>query len=293
MQKEYVFEMHMQSHFFRRTMFLSAQRMSMRFAGARTAATASLTTLRTYYTRVNGSLWKRDFIVDPRTELTAADVWPDCVQTNAITTKAAREFLVNCTKVKADHCLYHDGEVLKVFDKYHPKMNLCFWYMNNLAKFIVRKDALPANGGFHIRLCGGESQILRMCAVLSSIILKNVIGIYFDPPTFAIGDERNYDRGYELVPVKYVMWALERRLHMHTTGVALLPHPSKVAHVLENGIYDMDKVLAAMQMNNLGVVMCVNHKPSSTSGLTFSDETESQLRILRQSFHALVIYNSK
>jgi hypothetical protein len=251
-----------------------------------------LTTLCGDYTQSeNASLWNRDLIVDPRGRLTMrwwaadfAEFWPDSVQTNAITTKAARDFLVNCTKIKADNFLHHDGELLTVFDEYHPKMEPLFAAINNMALYVAGKDGLPVNGGFHVRLHRAESQILRMCAVLPSMMLTNVMGIYFAPPMYAIDNAKKV--WHEFEPVKYVWWALRRRLHMHAMGVAPLRRPYAVAHVLET-MGDMDKVLNAMQMNNLAVVMCVDRLP--TSGLACSDETESQLHSLRQSFHALVI----
>jgi hypothetical protein len=116
------------------------------------------------------------------------------------------------------------------------------------------------------------------------MMLTNVMGIYFAPPMYAIDNAKKV--WHEFEPVKYVWWALRRRLHMHAMGVAPLRRPYAVAHVLET-MGDMDKVLNAMQMNNLAVVMCVDRLP--TSGLACSDETESQLLSLRQSFHALVI----
>ena len=280
------------SHFFLRTMFLSAQRMSMRFGGARSTIMKPLTTLCGDYTQSeNASLWNRDLIVDPCGRLTMrwsaadfAEFWPDSVQINAITTKAARDFLVNCTKIKADNSLHHDGELLTVFDEYHPKMEPLFAAINNMASYVAGKDGLPVNGGFHVRSSDAESQILRMCAVLPSMMLTNVMGIYFAPPMYAIDNAKK--AWHEFTPVKYVWWALRRRLHMHAMGVAPLRRPNAVAHVLET-MGDMDKVLNAMQMNNLAVVMCVDRLP--TSGLVCSDETESQLHSLRQSFHALVI----
>jgi hypothetical protein len=263
-------------------MFLTAQRA--RFAFARTAAAASLSMC----TQSGfGSLWNRDLIVDPRGRLTAADkaaVWPDSIKTNAITTKTAREFLGNCTMVKTNHCLHHDGELLEVFYEHYPNMEPLFAAINNMASYTSGKNGMPVNGGFHVRLHDTESQILRMCAVLPSMILKNVMGIYFAPRMYAIGiAEKDC---HEFTAVQYLWWALRRRLHMHTTGVALLRRPYAVAHVLET-MGNMDQVLNAMQMNNLAVVMCVDRLP--TSGFTCSDETESQLHSLRQSFHALVI----
>jgi hypothetical protein len=262
-------------------MILTAQRTRL--------AAASLSASRTLYTQsVNGSLWRRDLIVDPRGRLTAADiaaVWYQGAKTNAITTTTAREFLGNCALVNTDHCLHHDGELQTVFDEYYPNMEPLFASINTMASYTTGgRDAMPVAGGFHVRLHRTESQILRMCAVLPSIMLTNVMGVYFAPRMYAIGNAKK-DR-YEFTPVQYLWWALRRRFHMHTTGAALLRRPYAVAHVLET-MSDMDKVLNAMQMNNLAVVMCVDRLP--TTGLTCSDETESELLSLRQSPHALVI----
>lgn len=121
----------------------------------------------------------------------------------------------------------------------------------------------------------GKSQLLQFCATVPSILLDNVVGVYFDAKS-----PEAVQHG--LTPLELLHEALSRRLERSAKS---LRAPRSLQQALnERG--GIDKLLAAARANGLAVVVCVDEARATYHADSPTADTWSQLHGILQSFWA-------
>ena len=121
----------------------------------------------------------------------------------------------------------------------------------------------------------GKSQLLQFCTVVPSILLDNVVGVYFDaksPEAETFG----------LTPSVLLREALRRRLERSAVP---LPNRNIIQEALKNGC-TVDGLLSAARANQLAVVACVDEARATYDPASPSAASWSELHGLLQSFTA-------
>jgi hypothetical protein len=119
----------------------------------------------------------------------------------------------------------------------------------------------------------GKSLLLQLCAVVPSILLDNVVGVYFD----AKSDDAITNR---LTPLALLREALLRRL---SNSATVLPKPHIIEAALKNG-GSMDGLLNAARTNKLAVVVCVDEAQGTYAPESPTADSWPQIHGILQSF---------
>lgn len=239
--------------------------------------------------RLGSSPWNRGVIVDPHVAFAET---PVVRKYKPLATKAVQEkdftafadaalgFLQDCSKLSLDDPLWISNFLLYIDGKSPIRAPLwdCWDMVHSTASYAaaITEDGNNRSG---FALAGdkgvGKTQLLQFCAVVPSILLDNVVGVYFDANSSAAKE-------YRLTPTMLVREALRRRL---TQRAAHLRKPHVIEQALKNNC-PVDGLVAAASENGLAIVVCVDEARATYHPDSPTHATWNELHDFLQSFKA-------
>ena len=203
--------------------------------------------------------WHASLIVDPHVDFfdhPVARVHREAAEkalrhgdSNGVAT-AATDFLSACSELPYDDPLWVAGcPFISANSPMHAPLRSCWSMVHSQASLAAGlTTAQRSRSGMVVGDTGvGKSQLLKLCTIVPSILLNNVVSVYFDAKC---ADATVHG----LTPGVLLREALRRRLVRSATP---LPRPDVIKEALERGC-SISVLLSAAHVNQLAVVVCVD-----------------------------------
>ena len=203
--------------------------------------------------------WHASLIVDPHVDFfdhPVARVHREAAEkalrhgdSNGVAT-AATDFLSACSELPYDDPLWVAGcPFISANSPMHAPLRSCWSMVHSQASLAAGlTTAQRSRSGMVVGDTGvGKSQLLKLCTIVPSILLNNVVSVYFDATS-------GNATAHGLTPWVLLREALRRRLVRSATP---LPRPDVIKEALERGC-SISVLLSAAHVNQLAVVVCVD-----------------------------------
>ena len=203
--------------------------------------------------------WHASLIVDPHVDFfdhPVARVHREAAEkalrhgdSNGVAT-AATDFLSACSELPYDDPLWVAGcPFISANSPMHAPLRSCWSMVHSQASLAAGlTTAQRSRSGMVVGDTGvGKSQLLKLCTIVPSILLNNVVSVYFDATS-------GNATAHGLTPGVLLREALRRRLVRSATP---LPRPDVIKEALERGC-SISVLLSAAHVNQLAVVVCVD-----------------------------------
>ena len=203
--------------------------------------------------------WHASLIVDPHVDFfdhPVARVHREAAEkalrhgdSNGVAT-AATDFLSACSELPYDDPLWVAGcPFISANSPMHAPLRSCWSMVHSQASLAAGlTTAQRSRSGMVVGDTGvGKSQLLKLCTIVPSILLNNVVSVYFNATS-------GNATAHGLTPWVLLREALRRRLVRSATP---LPRPDVIKEALERGC-SISVLLSAAHVNQLAVVVCVD-----------------------------------